>query len=129
MPLDEVKGDPLFGLMTLRIAAAEFEAVVDELDAEVPESAVEVVGESENWVYCLLLYHPEVEEAVNNILSLHKHDAVTLPDIQDEPEDRLEQVARELTGLERRRGKLMDSIKECMDLSLIHISEPTRLGM
>ena len=116
MPLDEVKGDPLFGLMTLRIAAAEFEAVVDELDAEVPESAVEVVGESENWVYCLLLYHPEVEEAVNNILSLHKHDAVTMPDIQDEPEDRLEQVARELTGLERRRGKLMDSIKECMDL-------------
>ena len=116
MPLDEVKGDPLFGLMTVRIASAEFEVVVDELEAEAPESAIEVVGENENWVCCLLLYHPEVEEAVNNILSLHKHDAVTLPDMPDEPEDRLEQVVRELTGLERRRGKLMDSIKECMDL-------------
>lgn len=112
MPLDEVKGVPDFGLLTVRIALAEFETFAAELEREAPESSVELISEQGIWSSCLLLYHPDVEEAVGRVLSRHRHSVVTLPEIPDEPQGRMEQLARELTGIERRCGKLLDSARE-----------------
>jgi V/A-type H+-transporting ATPase subunit I len=114
MPLNEVKGDSTFGLMAVRVAMSEFGTFIFELESEVPESVVDLASKRSGWANCLLMYYPDVEETVTAVLSRHRYYAVTLPDIPDEPEDRLEQLARELTGLERRRKKILDDIEGYM---------------
>jgi len=114
MPLNEVKGGSTFGLMAVRVSKSEFGAFISELESEVPESAVDFVGERGGWANCLLVYHSEAEESIAAVLSRHRYYAVTLPDIPDEPEDRLEQLASELTGLERQRLRVLDDIENYM---------------
>lgn len=107
MPLDEIKGDTIYGLMPVRVALFDLEVVLEELEEEAPESCVEEVGRRGLWASCLVLYHPLVEETVLSLLSRHRCQQVTLPGGVDEPRERLDQVKREITALERRRRETL----------------------
>ena len=111
VPLDELKGGLAFGLKTVRIPVRDVPLVEAELDEEVAESALDMVSESGLLANCLLLYLPQLEETVEGVLTRHKVDDITLPDTPLEPEERIEQIGRDIVALERRREEILKRVE------------------
>jgi len=111
IPLDEVGGGATFGVMPVRIADADIEALTGELEARVPESELEVVGEVGRNDNCLLIYHLGAEEEVTSVLSGYSHDTVSLPGSPLEPDRRLEQVSTELEEVGKEHEEVLDLVE------------------
>ena len=116
MPMNELAEEHVFAVLPVRIAELDFASMLADLEAEAPESEVEVVGKSPPWKSCLLLYHPAVENDVTSVLSRHRCETVTLPSLRDEPGERLEQILREIAAIENRRADLVKRVKKYADL-------------
>ncbi|MBU4489746.1 MAG: V-type ATP synthase subunit I [Actinobacteria bacterium] len=110
VPLDEVGGGATFGVMPVRIAASDLEALTGELGARAPESDLEVVGEDGGNVNCFLIYHLGAEEDVTSVLSGCGHDTVSLPKGPLEPDRRLEQVRAELEEIGSEHEEVLDQV-------------------
>lgn len=123
IPLQDLRGDFPPHLRTFRIAVDELDELIAELETHAPESSLEVVGRDETWAACILIYHPQVEETVSNLLSEHQYVPVDFLDLPSEPQERLEQVQREIAALERRREQVFSGIEgygDCVpDLQVI----------
>lgn len=111
IPLDEVRGGATFEVMPVRIADSDIEALTGELEAGVPESELEVVGEVGRNDNCLLIYHLGAEEEVTSVLSGYSHDTVSLPGGPLEPDRRLEQVSTELEEVGREHEEVLDLVE------------------
>lgn len=107
IPLNEIKKTGVISQMPVRVYEKDLEAVIAGLDEEAPESAIEVVSKSPNWFNCLLLYHPASAEAIGVVLARYRYEPVELPDLPDEPIDRLEQARREASAIEHRQNELL----------------------
>ncbi|MBU1669711.1 MAG: V-type ATP synthase subunit I [Actinobacteria bacterium] len=116
IPMEELHGEHLFALKLVRILETDFDAVTAELESEVPESSVEVVSRRTLWVSCLIIYYPPLEEELMAVLARQKAEIVTLPDIEDEPEERREHVEREIASIDRRREDLEEKVQGQMHL-------------
>lgn len=95
-PLDQIKGDPMVGMLPMRIRPSDVERLSEALAEEAPLSSLEVASEKEGWSNCVILYHPEAEENVNDILSGFHFEVVALPESPLEPDEYHEQVERGL---------------------------------
>ncbi|MBU4175572.1 MAG: V-type ATP synthase subunit I [Actinobacteria bacterium] len=111
VPLDEVRGGATFGVMPVRVAGSDIEALTGELGAGAPESELEVVGEVGRNVNCLLIYHLGAEEEITSVLSGYSHDTVSLPGSPLEPDRWLEQVSGELEEIEREHEEVLDQVE------------------
>lgn len=111
VPLDEVRGGATFGVMPVRIADSDLEALTGELEARVPESELEVMGEVGRNDNCLLIYYLGAEEEVTSVLSGYSHDTVSLPGSSLAPDRRLEQVSAELEEIEREHEEVLDQVE------------------
>jgi vacuolar-type H+-ATPase subunit I/STV1 len=115
MAMDELEGDDIFGLMLARVNSLDLQSVLWSLEEEAPESSLEVVGDKSPWASCLILYHPDSLEAVRSVLSRHRCEIVQLPEMPDEPHERLEQVLREISAIDQRRVDLLELIEKYLD--------------
>jgi V/A-type H+-transporting ATPase subunit I len=114
--MEQLHGEHLFALQLVRILDTDFDAVMADLDSEVPESSVEVITRKPPWVSCLVIYYPPVEEDLMAVLARQKCELVTLPDIEDEPDERREHVVGEMASIDRRRLDLEEKVQGHMDL-------------
>ncbi len=111
MDLDEIEGTHIYGMMLVRLPEDEVEDAVSELAEEAPESALDVLCERGDLKCCVVVYHPESLEAVEEVLARHKPRRATLPRHPLEPAERLEQVDREMAALLRRREILLTGVR------------------
>jgi len=112
MPLSEVRGGDSFGVMAARVAISEMSAFDDELNAEVPETALEKVSRRGAWTYCLIMLLQETEEKVTVVLSRHGAEQVALPETTEEPLARIQQIEGELAALEPEREEVLGLVEE-----------------
>lgn len=115
VPMEQLHGEHLFALQLVRILDTDFDAVMADLDEQVPETSVEVITRKSPWVSCLVIYYPPVEEDLMAALARQKCELVTLPDIEDEPDERLEHVVGEIASIDRRREELEEKVQGYMD--------------
>jgi V/A-type H+/Na+-transporting ATPase subunit I len=115
IPLSEFGTTGVISQMPVRIYFNDIGIVQTELEEEAPESELEVISRRANWLNCLLLSHPSAEDAVADVLARHRFEPVELPDLPDEPRDRMEQVLREISAIDRRREELLKRLTRFFD--------------
>ncbi len=111
IPMRDLKSDPVFRLMLIRVVARELDDLVEELESEAPDSSLEIVHRDEEWAACILLFHPDADEAVTLLLSRYDHELVTMRDLNEEPLERYEQITRDITAIDRRRARILSDIE------------------
>lgn len=108
--LDEIRGGDYFYVITVRLWASDADDFRSVLEKKAPESQIELVAESGEWLLGLILYHRTAEEAVSGVMSQYKCERVNLPGSGGPPGERLRQLEEELQRVHLERAELAKGI-------------------
>ncbi len=74
MPLDEIAAEHVYRLMLVKMPISDLVDLETELEESVPESALDVLSETGSWANCVIVYHPEVESAIEETVAGIRHE-------------------------------------------------------
>lgn len=110
LPMEELRSNPTYSVDLVKLPEPEVDPLALALESEAPESALEVVSRDGTWASCLLLFHPSVTTLLGGVLAGFDVRHIELPSVPDEPYERLDQLKRELSTIERRREEALKRV-------------------
>lgn len=113
-PLDRFIGGRFFGLVTALVRNSDLPGLIEELEREAPESAVEVVEDDGRSSSCIIAFHIDSEEAVEAALVSRKQKPVALPVGPGTPAETISGLRREIEDIDEEREKTLDRVNGLM---------------
>ncbi|MBN2167869.1 MAG: V-type ATP synthase subunit I [Actinobacteria bacterium] len=110
--LSQMKGGDYFDVIAFKVTNTTLEELVTELDREVPESSLEIIGSDGSRARCLFICHRSLIDTAMEVISGYKSELVSLPESDMTPAKLVQWIDGEVEKIEARKKGLVGRVKD-----------------